>query len=91
MSEIRPTAFSPANRRGQNFSTPVPSGVTAPMPVITTRPDGTGRSLKLLLALAKLFADVIDGVADGLDLSDLFVGNVDAELVFKCHNEFDDV
>src|SRR6266446_6524803 len=78
------------------FSRPVPTGVTHPRPVTTTR----GRpflSRKLTMsrrspALRRLvLIDVLDRVADGLDVFGFLVRDFDLELFLHRHDELDDV
>src|SRR6185312_5402983 len=68
----------PARSAVQVVSTSVPTGVTRPRPVTTTR-------------CAKLFPDllvqVIHGVADGAELFRILVRNVDIELLLERHHE----
>src|SRR5215216_2498033 len=79
---------SAAIRRRQLVSTPSPSGVTIPMPVMTTRlitrPPCCRRRSGLGVAL-----DEADRVADGLDLLGRIVGNLDAEFLFERHHQLD--
>src|ERR1044072_2647425 len=81
---------SAAMRRRQLVSTPSPSGVTIPMPVMTTRliarPPCCRRRSGLGVAL-----DEADSVADGLDLLGGIVGNLDAEFLFERHHQFDGI
>src|SRR5687768_10062674 len=75
-----PTPLRPASRPSQKEVTSLPSGVTTPMPVMTTRCLGTFVGL-----------DVLDRVADGLDLLRGVVGNAQVERVFDLHDELDGV
>src|SRR4028119_1363113 len=38
-----------------------------------------------------MFLDILDGLADGLDLLGLLVGDRDVELLFELHDQFDGV
>ena len=60
----------------------MPSGLTVPRPVMTTRRGHF---------LAMLPLDVVDRLADGLDLLGLVVGDGDLELFFQLHDQLDDV
>src|SRR5262249_39121836 len=75
------TPLFPAQSLSQNSDVSKPSAVTTDMPVTTTR---------LVMALL-LFLNILDGVADGLDLLVVFVGNCDLELVLELHDQFHDV
>jgi len=43
-----------------------------------------------LVLLGALF-DILDHVADGLQLLGVFVRNFDGKFFFKCHHQFDDI
>src|ERR1043165_2200617 len=77
-----PAPDRPSSRLAQGESTSVPTGVTSPRPVTTTR-------------WVKLFPDllvqVVHGVADGPQLLGLFIGDVDVELLLDGHDELDRV
>src|SRR5437764_10823215 len=81
---------SAANSLLQLVSTPSPNGVTMPMPVTTTRlivrlvSRRNRRRSGLGVAL-----DEADRVAHRLDLLGRVVGNLDAELLFERHHQFD--
>ena len=76
--------LSPRRIRCQRSSTFKLSDVTAPRPVTTTR--------RFMRARSRLgFLDVIDGLADGLNFLGRVVGDVDVELFFEFHHQFDDV
>src|SRR5215218_6943318 len=71
-----------ASRRAcQVVATSLPTGVTTPSPVTTTRrfirPD--------------LLVQVRDRVADGAELLRVLVGDVDVELLLELHDQLDDV
>src|SRR5258707_7197721 len=90
---------SPAVSRFQMFSVPIPSGVTRPMPVTTTRfmlVAGVlwDRALRLPVpsAAASLVPfDEAHGVLDGDDLLGGVVGNLAPELFLESHHELDGV
>src|SRR5689334_6146831 len=63
-------------------STSVPTGVTRPRPVTTTR------WAKLL---PDLLVEVVHRVPDGAELLGIFVGDVDVELLLERHHELDRV
>src|SRR3954470_10441389 len=98
-SVIRLTPDRPASSASQVLWTSPPSGVVAPRPVTTTSvdvlmwvPPGTrwcwarrpGRGRSALVGV-----DVVDGVADRLDVAELVVGDGDAELVLDGGGDFD--
>src|SRR2546427_2078534 len=66
----------------QNSSTLLPTGVSAPMPVTTTRRGST--ALRVVL-------DVLDGVADGHDLLGVLVRDLDVEVLLQGHDELDGI
>src|SRR4051794_28987452 len=68
----------PASSAVQVDSTSVPTGVTSPRPVTTTR------RAKLL---PDLLVEVIHGVADGAQLLGVLVRDVDVELLLERHHE----
>src|SRR5690606_6373112 len=72
----------PASRPLQVDSTSVPTGVTSPRPVTTTR-------------CAKLFPDlgveITQGISNGAELFGVLVGDVDVELLLEGHDELDRV
>src|SRR5688572_13719321 len=70
----------PARRPSQKELASLPSGVTTPSPVMTTRCLGTFVRL-----------DVLDRVADGLDLLGRVVGDAEIERVLDLHHELDGV
>src|SRR5713101_2586192 len=90
---------SPAVSRFQMFSVPIPSGVTRPMPVTTTRfmlvcRVRWDRALPLPVpsAAASLVPfDEAHGVLDGDDLLGGVVGNLAPELFLESHHELDGV
>src|SRR6266508_3167693 len=64
--------------------TPIPTGVTAPIPVTTTR--------RTFLPHCRLLGDhQVGRFADGLDASDLVVRDLDAELLFEGQDDLDQV
>src|SRR5262245_36760146 len=77
---LRPVV-SPA----QNSSTPVPTGVTGPMPVTTTR------SPIRSLGRAQLLLDERHGLPDRLDALHLLFGDVDAPLLLEGEHRLDEV
>src|SRR5262245_64666515 len=69
----------------QNSSRPVPTGVTGPMPVTTTRsPMSSLRGSELLL-------DEGHGLSDRLDALHLLLGDVDAPLLLEGEHRLDEV
>src|SRR6058998_2901509 len=82
---IRRTPFRPEVIPFQKSSTPVPTGVTAPMPVTTTR----GRWLIVRLlglrrsADAELGRDEVDRLTDRLHRFHLVLGDLDAPLLLE--------
>src|SRR5262245_19215580 len=69
----------------QNSSRPVPTGVTGPMPVTTTRsPMPSLRGSELLL-------DEGDGLSDRLDALHLLLGDVDAPLLLEGEHRLHEV
>ena len=81
-------------------STPQPSGVTMPMPVTTTRlmtASSNPDRARLISATPKsagqaaFFSRKADGVADGQDRLGRIVRDLDTELFFEGHDEFDRV
>src|SRR3954469_6072262 len=73
------TPERPASMASQVDATSPPSGVVAPSPVTTTS--------VLLMSVVRL--DVADGVADGLEVLHLVVGDLDAELLLGGHHDLD--
>src|SRR5678815_252236 len=73
-----PAPERPARRALQVDSVSVPTGVTSPMPVTTTR-----RANDLL---PDLRVQVVHGVADGAHLFRVFIGDVDIELLLERHD-----
>src|SRR5262245_14887856 len=82
-SVIRTPPLLPASRRDQVVDTPLPSGVTMPMPVTTTRRIELTRGLNSGGALLQ----EADGVADRQDRLGCIVGDLDAEFLFEGHHE----
>src|SRR3954451_20756632 len=74
-----PPPERPASMAPQVDATSPPNGVVAPSPVTTT-------SL-LLMSVVRL--DVADGVTDGLQVLDLVVGDLDAELLLGGYHDLD--
>src|SRR5919109_114777 len=66
----------------QNSSTVLPTGVSAPRPVTTTRRGLTALGVVL---------DVLDGVAHRHDLLGILVGDLDVEVLLQGHDELDGV
>src|SRR6188768_3866555 len=73
------TPERPASMASQVDATSPPSGVVAPSPVTTTS--------VVLMSVVRL--DEGDGVADGLEVLDLVVGDLDAELLLGGHHDLD--
>src|SRR5436309_5424952 len=101
------TPLWPAHSACQFTSVPIPSDDTRPMPVTTTRLFGilfsssepaegsrpradpcAGRGLFLRLGVR---LDVLDGFLHARDLLGVLVGDLDAELLFERHHQFDGV
>src|SRR5262249_32913258 len=78
-----PTPLRPAQSASQLTEVPMPRGETRPIPVITTR---LFNRPPLLLALG-VRIDIVDGFLDARDLFGVFVGDLDAELLFEGHDE----
>src|SRR3954453_6468138 len=76
------TPLRPARRPSQVVATSAPSGVVAPMPVMTTP-----WPVLLTRCLSGVCGDVVDGVLDGGELGQLVVGDLDAELVLGLHGD----
>src|SRR5829696_8309675 len=74
----------PAQMASQYALAPTPTGVTAPSPVTTTR-------CKVLPHRRLLGDHQVGGLADGLDASDLVVGDLDAELLLEGEHDLDQV
>src|SRR6266403_1426208 len=66
----------------QNSSTVLPTGVSAPSPVTTTRRGST---------ILGVVLDVLDGVADGHDLLGVLVRDLDVEVLLQGHDELDGI
>src|SRR4051794_4859989 len=73
------TPERPLSMASQVDATSPPSGVVAPSPVTTTS--------TLLMSVVRL--DVGHGVADGLEVLDLVVRDLDAELLLGRHHDLD--
>src|SRR5437762_8477534 len=74
--------FRPSVTPAQNASTPVPTGVTGPIPVTTTR----GRSVASGTWLGRhpeLRGDQVDGLPDRLHALHLLLGDLDPHLVLQ--------
>src|SRR5262245_8822364 len=80
---IRLTPDLPATSRSHVASAFAASGVTSPMPVMTTR------RMRACRALALPLRNELHRVADGLDVFGRIVRNFDAKLFFERHHEFD--
>src|SRR5919108_318118 len=78
-----PTPDLPSLSADQNSSTVLPTGVSAPSPVTTTRGISTMR-LRVVL-------DVLDRVADRHDLLRILVRDLDVEILLQGHDELDGV
>src|SRR5215216_5569707 len=72
----------PASRLDQDSATVLPTGLTHPRPVTTTR-----RRLMLVSGLL-VGVGVVDSVLHRRDLLGVFVRDLDAELVFERHHQF---
>src|SRR5262249_21289817 len=94
----------PAMRRCQTASTPLPSGVTRPKPVTTTRRIAplllergsggncrAGNPARRFAAQSGIGLDERDRVLDGQDLLRRVIRNLAAELLLKGHNQLDRV
>src|SRR3954465_4961584 len=72
----------PSRSARQVLSTSVPTGVTSPRPVTTTR-------------WVKLFPDLLvevrHGVTHGAELFRLLVGDIDVEFLFEGHDQLDGI
>src|SRR5215470_1110856 len=66
----------------QNSSTVLPTGVSAPRPVTTTRRGST---------VLRVVLDVLDGVADRHDFFGILVRDLDVEVLLEGHDELDGV
>src|SRR4051794_40509697 len=96
---MRSMPLLPARSPCQDSSTPTPTEVTRPRPVTTTRRsipqilpcplENTDPRSGIRLLLVRV--DVVDGVADGLDVLGLLVGDLDLELLLHRHHQLDDV
>src|SRR5258706_5811430 len=94
---IGPTPFSPRRIRDQLVSTSLPRALIMPRPVITTRlcsDMGAGTRQRAPVArtlpgASGLGGDVLDRVADRLDLLRVLVRDRDLELVLELHHELD--
>src|SRR4051794_25154170 len=74
-----PTPERPATKASQVDATSPPNGVVAPSPVTTTS--------TVVMSVVRL--DVGNGVADGLQVLHLVVGDLDAELLLRGHHDLD--
>src|SRR6266511_2373280 len=79
---ITPAPDRPSSKPAQIESTSVPTGVTSPRPVTTTR------WVKLF---PNLLMQVIHGIADRAQLLGFLVRDVDVELLLEGHDEIDSV
>src|SRR5688572_1388504 len=68
----------PASSPSQVDSTSVPTGVTSPRPVTTTR------RVKLL---PDLLVEIRHGIANGAELLRFLVGDIDVELLLERHDQ----
>src|SRR5438270_133518 len=80
--EIGPIPDFPCLSPDQNSSVLLPSGVSAPSPVMTTRRSSIRPPSGIVL-------DVLDGVADRHDLLGVLVGDLDVEMLLQGHDELD--
>src|SRR5262249_10004604 len=78
---IVPMPLRPEPSAAQLASVPMPSDDTRPIPVTTTR-----RVLVMSLLFLAVRLDVLDGFLDAGNLLGVFVGNLDAELLFERHH-----
>src|SRR6185312_283609 len=82
----------PWSSRFQTFSAPIPSGVTSPMPVTTTR---FMRCYRMTLVRARpallVRLDEADRILDGHDLLGRIVRNLASELLLERHHQLDRV
>src|SRR6185312_7969988 len=88
---IRRAALRPLRSSLQPCSTPTPNGESRPMPVTTTRLIAVFSECWAIMASGRSLVDVLDGVADGQDRLGRVVRNLNAELFFESHDEFDRV
>src|SRR6267378_3648881 len=78
----------------QNSSAVLPTGVSAPSPVTTTRRvviDRAPRARPEIGAPSRILLDVLDRVADGHDLLGILVGDLDVEMLLESHDELNRV
>src|SRR5207302_404624 len=80
--EIGPIPDFPCLSPDQNSSVLLPSGVSAPSPVMTTRRSSIRPPSGIVL-------DVLDGVADRHDLLGVLVRDLDVEVLLQGHDELD--
>src|SRR5512140_1993649 len=83
---IGPMPERPASRASQDDGTSLPTGLTAPRPVTTTR----RRPVMLRLrpsGLLQVGVDVVDRLLNRADLLGLFVRDLALEFVFQCHHQ----
>src|SRR5258705_9239685 len=80
-----PTPDLPCLRAAQNSSVVLPTGVSAPRPVTTTR------RRSLMVTGLGVVLDVLDGVADRHDLLGVLVGDLDVEVLLQSHDELDGI
>src|SRR4051812_11607170 len=91
-----PAPDLPSSRRDHVVSTPQPSGVTNPSPVMTTRrrafigAHAAGLKAEFARSALGLF-DEFHGVADGHDGLCCIVRNFDAEFFLERHDQLDRV
>src|SRR5206468_7974795 len=89
---LRRTPFRPEVMPFQKSSTPVPTGVTGPIPVTTTRVRWLMvRSRPPRSADAERGRDEGDRLADRLHRFHLFLRDLDAPLFFECEHGLDEV
>src|SRR5215831_14329270 len=82
---IIPAPLRPSKRPFQVGSVPMPSAVTRPTPVTTTRLFSKS---KPLLGLRLVRLDVIDCVFNRRNLFGILVGDLNAESFLKRHHQF---
>src|SRR5512139_3336809 len=85
-----PMPERPASSASQDDATSLPTGLTAPSPVTTTRRRPVMRRSRPS-GLLQMGVDVVDRLLDRADLLGLFVGNLALELVFEGHHQLDGV
>src|SRR6185295_19684371 len=85
---MRPIPDWPAHNAFQVFSTPIPSGVTNPKPVTTTR---LGWYAPIPHPDLKFLLNILDGFSHRQDLFGVLIRNFDVEGLLERHNQLDGV